>query len=449
MPVHTAGNGCAYTTANTTIQPHTMKHRSIKLYGFTVLLLCVMLSVQGQDTVRISMPGAEAQFIQTNLSLLAQRYNIDIARAEVIQARLYNNPSLSLCGNLYDPQRKRLLNVSNSNGQYDVAIQQVIRLGGKRNREVQLALTAVSMSEDQFADLLRNLRYVLRSTFYELLYTRRITSGYEKQETYLSNLSKAYDQLQATATVTMKDAVRIKSLLYALRADRSALQQKEEDLQTVLRGLLQSNNSYFIPEITRETHDLLPELSRNDLPELIDTAYASRHDLKQAEQSIRYNEQNYRLQKALAKPDLTLGAEFDKRGSFVDNASFLTVGIDLPFFKRNQGNIKAAKFSIAQSQVLATQQKMTVENEVRQAYAKLQSSAAVLRSFDPAFRDQYDRLLEGVTDNFKKKNISLVEFTDFYESYRDNLAQVNQLDNQCRQAMESLQLAVGKPLFNQ
>jgi cobalt-zinc-cadmium efflux system outer membrane protein len=449
MPVHTAGNGCAYTTANTTIQPHTMKHRSIKLYGFTVLLLCVMLSVQGQDTVRISMPGAEAQFIQTNLSLLAQRYNIDIARAEVIQARLYNNPSLSLSGNLYDPQRKRLLNVSNSNGQYDVAIQQVIRLGGKHNREVQLALTAVSMSEDQFADLLRNLRYVLRSTFYELLYTRRITSGYEKQETYLSNLSKAYDQLQATATVTMKDAVRIKSLLYALRADRSALQQKEEDLQTVLRGLLQSNNSYFIPEITRETRDLLPELSRNDLPELIDTAYASRHDLKQAEQSIRYNEQNYRLQKALAKPDLTLGAEFDKRGSFVDNASFLTVGIDLPFFKRNQGNIKAAQFSIAQSQVLATQQKMTVENEVRQAYAKLQSSAAVLRSFDPAFRDQYDRLLEGVTDNFKKKNISLVEFTDFYESYRDNLAQVNQLDNQCRQAMESLQLAVGKPLFNQ
>lgn len=449
MPVHAAGNGRVYTTANTTIQPHTMKHRSIKLYGFTVLLLCGMLSVQGQDTVRISMPGAEAQFIQTNLSLLAQRYNIDIARAEVIQARLYNNPSLSLSGNLYDPQRKRLLNVSNSNGQYDVAIQQVIRLGGKRNKEVQLALTAVSMSEDQFADLLRNLRYVLRSTFYELLYTRRITSGYEKQETYLSNLSKAYDQLQATATVTMKDAVRIKSLLYALRADRSALQQKEEDLQTVLRGLLQSNNSYFIPEITRETRDLLPELSHNNLPDLIDTAYTSRHDLKQAEQSIRYNEQNYRLQKALAKPDLTLGAEFDKRGSFVDNASFLTVGIDLPFFKRNQGNIKAAKFSIAQSQVLATQQKMTVENEVRQAYAKLLSSAEVLRSFDPAFRDQYDRLLEGVTDNFKKKNISLVEFTDFYESYRDNLAQVNQLDNQCRQAMESLQLAVGKPLFNQ
>lgn len=449
MHVHAAGNGCAYTTANTTIQPHTMKHRSIKLYGFTVLLLCGILSVQGQDTVRISMPGAEAQFIQTNLSLLAQRYNIDIARAEVIQARLYNNPSLSLSGNLYDPQRKRLLNVSNANGQYDVGIQQVIRLGGKRSREVQLALTAVSMSEDQFADLLRNLRYVLRSTFYELLYTRRITSGYEKQETYLSNLSKAYDQLQATATVTMKDAVRIKSLLYALRADRSALQQKEEDLQAVLRGLLQSNNSYFIPETTRETRDLLPELSSSNLPELIDTAYASRHDLKQAEQSIRYNEQNYRLQKALAKPDLTLGAEFDKRGSFVDNASFLTVGVDLPFFKRNQGNIKAAKFSIAQSQVLATQQKMTVENEVRQAYAKLQSSAEVLRSFDPAFRDQYDRLLEGVTDNFKKKNISLVEFTDFYESYRDNLAQMNQLDNQCRQAMESLQLAVGKPLFNQ
>jgi cobalt-zinc-cadmium efflux system outer membrane protein len=107
-----------------------------------------------------------------------------------------------------------------------------------------------------------------------------------------------------------------------------------------------------------------------NLPSLVDSAYANRNDLKLAQNNLKYSQLDYSLQKALAVPDLTVGAQFDKRGSFVDNASFLTVAMDLPFFNRNQGNIKAAKLNIDQSKVSLQQTQTTVENEVQAAYVK-------------------------------------------------------------------------------
>ncbi|HMC86335.1 MAG TPA: hypothetical protein VKI61_12460, partial [Chitinophagaceae bacterium] len=49
-----------------------------------------------QDTTRVTIQDAEKQFLEKNLQLLAEKYNIDISRANVIQARLYNNPNFSV-----------------------------------------------------------------------------------------------------------------------------------------------------------------------------------------------------------------------------------------------------------------------------------------------------------------------------------------------------------------
>ncbi|MDQ6813344.1 MAG: TolC family protein, partial [Bacteroidota bacterium] len=156
----------------------------------------------------------------------------------------------------------------------------------------------------------------------------------------------------------------------------------------------------------------------------------------------------YNLQKALAVPDLTLGATFDKRGSFVESASFFNIALDLPFYNRNQGNIKAAKFGIEQSKVQLNQQSFVVENDVQKAYTKALNTDRMLTSIDANFRISFQQLLTSVTENFRKRNISLLEFTDFYESYKQNVLQLNQLQNDRMQAIENLNFAVGKTILN-
>ena len=413
-----------------------------------MIVLFISVQVHAQDTIRITLQEAEQQFLNKNLVLLAEKYNIDMAKASVIQASLYSNPNLSLTGNIYNPQEKKAFDVSNRTGEYIIQVQQLIRLAGKRNKEINLAVTNTRLSENKFFDLLRTLRFSLRSNFFSTHYTLNSVNAYQSQLNTLEKLNTAYEDLLGKGVVTLKDALRIKSLLYSLKGGQAILLNQLNDLQAELRLLLQNNTATFIPVFEDGNDTLSAALKRLNLPELIDTAYANRHDLQLATNSLLYSKQNYALQKALATPDITLGAQFDKRGSFVDNATFLQVAMDLPFFHRNQGNIKAAKIAIDQSETTYKQQMGIVENDVRRAYAKALTSDNMLRSVDTGFKDQYEKLLEGITDNFQKKNISLIEFTDFYESYKNNILQFNQLENERMQAIEALQFSIGKTIFS-
>lgn len=226
------------------------------------------------------------------------------------------------------------------------------------------------------------------------------------------------------------------------------MQNQVNDLESEIQLLLQNNHVWYALDMPADVVASIPSVRQTSLQSLIDSAYENRQDLALAKNSQLYNEQNYKLQKAVAVPDLTLGADFDKRGSFVNNATFLTVGIDLPFFNRNQGNIKAAKYGIDQTKLQVQQQQMTVENEVQTAYSKALNTDKMLESIDPGFRKDFEQLLKNITDNFLKKNISLLELTDFYDSYKENLLQLNQLQNDRMQAIETLNFAVGKTLFN-
>jgi cobalt-zinc-cadmium efflux system outer membrane protein len=412
-----------------------------------LMCLCTANSIKAQDTVHITLPEAEKQFLQKNLTLLAEKYDIDIAKAQVIQAKLYNNPTLTLNGNIYNPQLHKAFDVSNKTGQYDIGIQQLIRLAGKRNKEIKLAETAVALSENQFFDLIRTLRYSLRSEFYNISYFQKSVSGYKAQISSLQKMSAAYDLLQAKGVATLKDAVRIKSLLYTLYAEQSALVNQLNDSEASMQLLLQNNKAWYVTE-TEKDLARTTSVKQLNIQSLFDTAFVNRYDLKAAENNLLFSKQNYALQKALAKTDLTIGADFDKRGSFVENASFLTVAFDLPFFKRNQGNIKASKISIEQSKATVDLTRQTVENDVQRAYVKVLNTDKMLQSVDPDFQMQFEKLLQGIDDNFQKKNISLIEFTDFNESYKNNMIQFNQLQNDKMQAIEALHFAIGKTIFN-
>ena len=424
-----------------------MKNNAPKLKSFLVVLMLISGAVsQAQDTIHITLPEAEKQFLGKNLLLLSQKNNIDISRALLLQAKLFDNPNLSLSANLYNPDQKKLADISNSTGEYAFGIQQLVVLAGKRNKRIALAGTTVRMSEEQFFDLLRTLRYSLRSDFYRIYYLHNSVDAYQGQVSSIEKLNTGYQELLAKGVVSLKDAVRIRSLLYSLKAEQTSLQNELNDVEAELQLLLQDNNTYFLPRI--DEHSTMPLLSHYSLADLIDTAYANRYDLKLAETNLLYNQQNYNLQKALKVPDITLGAGFDKRGSFVTNASFFNMAIDLPFFNRNQGNIKAAKIGIEQSETMLQQAKLVVANEVQAAWVKALNTDKMLKSLDPGFRDQFERLLESVADNFGKKNITLIELTDFYESYKQNILQLNQLQNDKMQAIEAMHFAIGKTIFN-
>ena len=70
---------------------------------FITCLTGILLCHQGRRPIRQTyFTGSWQRFATCNLELIAERYNIDIAEAGVIQARLFENPVISLEQNVYN-----------------------------------------------------------------------------------------------------------------------------------------------------------------------------------------------------------------------------------------------------------------------------------------------------------------------------------------------------------
>jgi cobalt-zinc-cadmium efflux system outer membrane protein len=415
---------------------------------YKAILLCIIVSmlsnvkIFAQDTLKITIAQAEKQFLEKNLQLLAEQYNIDAAKANLLQAKLFHNPTVSAGINIYNPDNHRWFDVGKNSGQYVFAVEQLIRLGGKRNKEITLAKLDVQLSENKFYDLLRTLKFSLNSVFYEAYFAQKSLHSFDTQIALLEELQNNYKELKNRGVVSLNEQVRIQSLLYGLQADKLELQAEFNDLQAQLQLFLQDNRAVFIPNV--EENDFAFRSPADFLVnKLLDNALENRIDLQTAKTELLYQQQWVSLEKANAVPDLTVGADFDKRSGAFDNQFSLNVAIDLPLFNRNKGNINAAKAIAKQKELLVNQKQMEIENEVLKAYANALQADRTSRAIDADFEQNLQSLLQSITDNFRKKNVSMLEFTDFYESYRDNIIKINQIKNKKAQSMAELRFVVG------
>ncbi|HZW69746.1 MAG TPA: TolC family protein, partial [Hanamia sp.] len=116
---------------------------------------------------------------------------------------------------------------------------------------------------------------------------------------------------------------------------------------------------------------------------------------------------------------------------------------------RNQGNIRNAKIQAEVSKVQYESGLAKVRSDVTTNYITALRSEKLLMGFDPAFEEKMKNVINEVTINFQKKNITLLEFLDFYDSYKQNVLQMNQLRFNRMSALEQLNFSIGKIIFNQ
>jgi len=413
-----------------------MHHR---LYGLVFFFLLPALVIQAQtpDSVRITLPEAEQVFLQKNLSLLAQQYNADISKALVQQARYWDNPVLNTDQNIYDG---KFFRHNKDFGQVYVQLQQVIKTAGKRNKLVQLANDDVLSAQQQFNDIMRNLRYVLRNDFNTLNLQFKTLAIYNTEIASLEKLATGMDaQLQA-GNISQKDNIRVKALLYSLQTEAAGLQQQITDTEKEFAVLLQVNgDTVFIPR--RE------DISTSSIPfslgALLDSARVNRPDVQLAQTNLLAQQHNLSYQKALVTPDVTLGVEYDQRSSYINNFWGLGISLPLPILNKNKGNIKAAQINIQQANVQVQQAQNAVQQDVIAAYHKLQTVLRLQQSVSPDFMSRYNQLMRNMVQSYQERQVSLLEFIDFFDAYKDAATKQLQQQATLSNAAEELNYSTG------
>jgi len=400
-----------------------------------------------QDTLRLQLPEAEKMFLDSNLQLLAQRYNIEANQALVIQARLWPNPNFSIGHTLYSAQLRQFF-PTGSNDETTIELDQEILLAGKRNKQIKLAQANVELTQNQFFDLLRTLKYTLRTDFYQIYFLQQSAKVYDAEIKALSHVADAYTQAQVKGYISEKDVIRLKAQLYSFQAEYSALINQINDTESELRLVLQAKPSFFVEPVVDSIALTKLDPSQYALATLIDSAYRNRTDLQIARTNTKINQLNYNYQKALAVPDLTLSLGYDEAGAFLYGYYGIGASIDLPVFNRNQGNIKSAKSQILNTEATQRFTQATVEENVTNSLQKAFAQQKMFGTIDPKFAADFQRLNDEVLNQYLKRNISILDFLDFYDSYKQNIVQMNTIQFNRISAFEDLNYYTGTNFFN-
>ena len=417
-----------------------------RAFLFLLFLLLAGKMCAQQVAGTLTLKEAEQRFLERNLSLIAERYNIDMAQAQVLQAKLFENPVISLEQNVYNRLNGKYFDFGKE-GEAVVEIEQVIHLAGQRNKQVRLEKINKEIAEYQFEEVMRTLRQELNEKFVEVYFLSKSIAIYEKEVNSLQVLLGGMKIQQEKGNISLMEISRLESMLFSLRKEKN---ERENDLLTT-RGEL--NLLLNLPEDTQVQLSLdeevlqqldLSQLSFADLKAIIN----ERPDQKIARSTVNASRANLKLQKSMAFPEFSVKGNYDRVGNFINDYFAIGVSLSVPIFNRNQGNIKAARFSIQQAGVQQEYAANRADMELFTAYTSLEKATQLYQSTNMDLERNFEKLITGVNENFTRKNISLLEFIDYYDCYKETCIELYEIKKNVFLAMENLNTVVGQNVLN-
>ncbi|MFL9835028.1 TolC family protein [Chryseobacterium terrae] len=410
-----------------------------KIAGLFVVISSVISAQQPMSLVE-----CENAFQQNNLQLLAEQYSINMADADILQAKIWELPQMSGYINGYNPEDRKFLDAGRAKG---FEVTQLIYMGGKKKNEIAFAKSNKELAQLQFSQLLVELRTQLQTNYYNLYYEKLKLENVNKQLGYMNDLLKAYKIQSAKGNVSLKDEVRLQSIVIQLNNDKVGINKNllefEQNLK-VLTGITEN----IEPQISeQEAKEILAAQPFGDEAELKRKALENNADylfiLKLIDNSKLYAQ----WQKSLNVPDLNVGMEYDQASGTFNNEINLKVGIPIPLWKSNKGNVEKANYAIKQNQKNAEFQKLSLETKVQSAFQVWKTQYDQLSEIKSTDLSNLDLVYDGMLKNFRNGNISLIEFTDFMESYRQTALQIYDMKNDLMESAIQLNQLVQTKIF--
>lgn len=411
------------------------------------ILFLSLLGISGfgfsNDTLKITIHQADSIFLAKNYNLLIAGLNIEAKKAQIIQAKLYPNPVFTADVNAYDPENKRAFHLGPT-GQQGYQLEQLILLGGKRKSWIEMAKTETAIAELEFQDLLKQLKYQLRSSFYYLDQQAALIDKYDNQIKMLSSIIEAYEVQSKKGNIPLKDVVRLKGVSLDLRGEKADLiRQYTEELLKV-QTLLQTDK-IVTPVIS--SNIFTEKVKIFSLDELIKEALANRPDFQIAQRYKELADQNLAMEKRMAVPDLNVFTAYDQRSGAFNNQVNVGFSIPLPLWNRNQGNIKIAELKKQQQAYMMGQTELQLITEVKGYFSMYNRAVRDYEVSSQLYNDDFDFTANGMSQSFKNGNIGLIEFVDFFESYNEAIGDYSKIRVQLGVAAEQLNFIVGKEIF--
>jgi cobalt-zinc-cadmium efflux system outer membrane protein len=397
---------------------------SVSLIGLISVLLLVVPIVSLAQTVppqQVNVEQAVQEAVDNDLNLLAERYNVAVADARIITARLRPNPIVSANANIVDHS---LYHSGTSPFSEAVHIDLPFERGGKREYRTQVAENARGVAELQFLNSVRTLTLDVRNTAVDVLLAK-------------ANVALAQENLRAFNDIVTVNTNRVRAGDLAqveLERTRLAALQFQNDVQ-------QSESNLRIARNTLQTllgrrqrspqFDVIGELRRQQqvvtIEGIREQAMRARPDLLALQRDQARSAADLRLQIAQGKVDYTVGAEIQpQQGNLRTGNQFgIFFSMPLPLFNRNQGEIERARDEQEQIATKIRALEADIENEVQNAYQQYSTAQALLQRIETEMLNPSRDVRETIEYSYRRGQSSFIEFLDAQRAFNDTRQSYN------------------------
>jgi len=338
------------------------------------------------DTLRLTIEAARSTALRANPDLAVARLDIDIARGQLRQAATFrSNPSLDI------------LSGGTGGASTELAITQSVEVAGQRGLRRRGAQAELARSTLTTANTARLIIASVDRSFYQLFAASRRAELSQEILALNERLSDVAGRQLREGEISKLDYNLAVIELGRSRARRIATLRERDASELELRQLLATGALVVIRPVVDSTHrhvvlDSTGAVVRGDealsvdgraLPELIRLALSKRADLLARDAHLSRATAAVDLARREALPSLSLRATTEFAVNGTGTAVRPGIGISLPVFNRNRGDIEALRAAVQQAEAdrvaVAQRVRAEVESAVR-AYIAAAAEVEVLES---------------------------------------------------------------------
>lgn len=392
------------------------------LLAFSVIIAPALSYAQVIKQNYITTPVSLSLFLEQvgkgNLGYAATNLDADIAEAELEASKIFPDPEIT--GSYTDNQdRKLAMGLS-----YGGGLSYQLNLGNKRGAGIQLARSKSELASLALDAFFQNLRAEAAIYYFNAV-----------RNNYLNKLQKEiYEEARKLAAA---DSLR----LLAGEANRLDAMQSSIEAKTVMGNLYQADadleNALISLSVLqgRQIKDTLsfpaddfPSTGRAfTLQDLISSALKNRSDLLAAIKNRELSDRSLAVLKAERAPDIVLEAGFyhnteSKNGiapAPAYNSVSAGIGLPLKFSSLNRGEIKAAEYSVRQSEIKGRETELQIISEVMSAYSNYVSQLQKVSLYKTGIIDDAEKIVKGRIISYQKGETGLVEVLNAQRSYAE------------------------------
>ena len=406
-----------------------------RLWFLTTLALPGSLSLSGQQV----QPRAASDFLDpqrgvteeelvtralaSNPSLLAQRQQIAMAKGDIAQARLRQNPSLTLGG---------LKEVNGGDNAINITGSLPLELFGRRARRTEVAENKESATQQSVADQERLLAGEVRTRFGQALASIRDLMFVEQLLQVNRDFLQLMEDRVREGSAPSLDADETRVEVQRIETLRIDYQTKTEVILLALKEAVGVD-----PEEPIRLKGVL-ELDPQDYDQkqLLQLAMDHRPDLAFQRANEALANAELRSDQATGKPDASVfgGYErpdfgfsqraFDAAGNLAPirqtfNHVVFGLNINLPVFNRNQGAVAADQAAGQAARNRITAVDLNLRHEVAQNLIRFRGAQTRVAVYRKGVRDQAARNLDVVRQTYRYGRTTLLDVIAEQRRYID------------------------------